>query len=170
MAFRKECGMKRVLVLMGALLIAVAVPGCGSDPREGLVDATAGDVETAATKVTNIRMKIEDAVKKTEAGKTPDFKEALLEVDALKRIAKEMQEFKIKADALKDKTTEEERKDLADKIKPRLNNAIERVAKAKKELNETMAAVEAQHKDALKTVREKLAEADGEFEAISRAR
>jgi PBP1b-binding outer membrane lipoprotein LpoB len=162
--------MKRVLMLVGALLMAMTIMGCASDPREGLVDATAGDVETAATKVTNIKLKIEEAVKKTETGKTPDFKEAILEVEALKRIAKEMQDFKIKADALKDKTTEEERKDLADKIKTRLNNAMERVAKAKKELNETMAAVEAQHKDALKTVREKLIEADGEFEAISRQR
>ena len=160
--------MKRVLPALGAMIMCGVMIGCGSDPREGLVDAAVVGVETGATKVMNIKNKIEDAVKKTETGKTPDFKEALLEVDALKKIAKEMQDLKIKADALKDKTNEEERKDLADRIKPRLNSAIDRVVKAKKELNETMVAVEAQHKDALKTVREKLAEADGEFEAISR--
>ncbi len=104
----------------------------------------------------------------TETGKTPDFKEAILEVDALKKIAKELQELKMKADALKDKTTEEERKKLAEEFSGKVNSAIERLSKSKKELNDTMVAVDAQYKDALKGVREKLIEADGEFEAISR--
>ena len=162
--------MKRALVFVGALSMAATLVGCGSDPREGLVAVALGDVENAATKVTNIKAKIEEAVKKTEVGKTPDFKEALLEVDALKKVAKEMQKHKMEADTLKDKTTEEERKDLTEKFRSRVNSAIDRAAKAKKELNDTMVAVETQHKEGLKIVREKLAEADGEFEAISRQR
>src|SRR5437660_9875853 len=102
----KECGMKRVWMIMTALVMGVTMVGCASDPREGLVEATVGDVETAAAKVMNIKNEINNAVNNTPSGKTPDFKKAELEVDALKRIAKEMQEFKIKADALKDKTTE----------------------------------------------------------------
>lgn len=94
----------------------------------------------------------------------------MLEVDALKKIAKEMQELKMKADALKDKTTEDQKKELSDTFKIRLNTANERVAKAKKELNDTLVAAEAQRKDALKSVRDKLAEADGEFESISALR
>ena len=160
--------MKRLLVMTIALGMGVSLVGCGSDPREGLVAATIQEVEAAATKVSNIRNKIDDAVKKTETGKTPDFKEALLEIDGLKKIAKLMQELKVKADALKDKTTEEERKELTDKNRLPLNKANERVAEARAKLNETLAAAEAQHKDALKTVREKLTEADAEFEAISR--
>ncbi len=167
---RKECGMKRVLVLAAALGMALNLVGCSSDPREGLVAAAVTDVDNAATKVTNIKVKIEDAVKKAEPGKAPDFKEALLEVDALKKIAKEMQELKMKADALKDKTTEDQKKELSDTFKIRLNTANERVAKAKKELNDTLVAAEAQRKDALKSVRDKLAEADGEFESISALR
>src|ERR1700683_4768915 len=162
--------MKRVLILAAALAMGTTLVGCGSDPREGLVAAAVTDVDNAATKVSNIKLKIEDAVKKAEAGKAPDFKDALLEVDALKKIAKEMQELKMKADALKDKTTEDEKKELSETFKIRLNTANERVAKAKKELNDTLVAVKAQHKDALTTVREKLAEADGEFESISRLR
>jgi hypothetical protein len=57
---------------------------------------------------------------------------------------------------------------LTDKNRLPLNKANERVAEARAKLNETLASVEAQHKDALKTVREKLTEADAEFEAISR--
>ena len=160
--------MNRLLVLTVALGMCVTMVGCGSDPREGLVAATIQEVEAAATKVANIRTKIDDAVKKTETGKVPDFKEVLVEVDGLKKIAKLMQELKAKADVLKDKTTDEERKDLTEKNRVPLNKANERVAEARAKLNETMAAVEAQHKDALKTVREKLIEADAEFEAISR--
>ncbi len=122
--------MKRLLVMTIALGMCVSLVGCGSDPREGLVAATIQEVEAAATKVSNIRNKIDDAVKKTETGKTPDFKEALLEIDGLKKIAKLMQELKVKADALKDKTTEEERKELTDKNRLPLNKANERVAEA----------------------------------------
>ena len=160
--------MKRLLVLTIALGMCVTLAGCGTDPREGLVAATIQDVEAAATKVTSIRTKIDDAVKKTEPGKALDFKEALVEVDGLKKIAKLMQELKAQADVLKDKTTDEERKDLTEKNRVPLNKANERVADARAKLSKTMADVEAQHKDALKTVREKLIEADAEFEAISR--
>jgi len=157
-------------MLIVALGICSTLAGCGSDPREGLTSVTVHLINEAATKVTTLKGKIEDAVKKTESGKTPDFKDALAEVDALKKIAKEMQGKKMEADALKNKTTEEERKDLTEKTSEPLNRAIDRVAKANKELNETIASLEPQYKEALKTVREKLAEANGEFEAISRQR
>ena len=161
--------MKRVWMLVGALVMSVTMVGCARILREGLVEATVGDVETAATKVMNIKNKIDDAVKKTETGKTPDFKDALLEVDALKRIAKEMQEFKIKADALKDKTTEEERKDLSDKIKPRSSAPLTASARRKRSSTRPWRRSKLSTKMP-KTVREKLAEADGEFEVISRQR
>lgn len=61
--------MKRVLVLAAALGMALNLVGCSSDPREGLVAAAVTDVDNAATKVTNIKVKIEDAVKKAEPGK-----------------------------------------------------------------------------------------------------
>jgi predicted ribosome quality control (RQC) complex YloA/Tae2 family protein len=156
--------MNRFLTLTGVLLLCVPLVGCTSDPREGLVDNTVRNLDSAASKVASIKSRIEEALKKTETGKTPDFKEAILEVDALKKIAKEMQELKMKSDALKDKTTEEERKELASKFQAPLNSAIERIAKYRKELSDTMA----QHKDVLKEVQTKLAEAEGEFEAIAR--
>ncbi len=162
--------MKRALVLMGVLALSAGLVGCSTDPREGLVAATVGDLETAATKVANIKTRLDDAVKKTEVGKNPDFKEAILEIDGLKKIAAEMKNKKNQADALKDTTTEEEKKELTDRVKGRLVDVVDRLSKAKKELNDTMAQLEVQHKDALKTVREKLIEADGEFEAISRQR
>jgi hypothetical protein len=162
--------MKRLLYATGALLLGIMLSGCSSDPREGLVDATVGDIETAATKVQNIKSKIDAAIKNTEAGKTPDFKEALQEADALKKIGKEMQEYKIRADALRGKASEEERQELTERIKPRLNKAIDRAVKATRELNETLASVDAQYKDALKPLRDKLSEANGEFEVIARQR
>ncbi len=160
--------MKRTLVLCGSLFLCLLLTGCSSDPRDGLVAVTIGDIETAATKIDNINTKIKDAVKNTDPGKTPDFKEAAKEVDALKGIAKEMQKHKLEADAIKDKATEEDRKEIAVKYRDAVNRAIDLVATKKKELNETLIEVEANHKGALKEVRDKLTEADGEFEAIAR--
>lgn len=160
--------MKRMLVFCSGLLLSLVLTGCGSDPRDGLVAATVNDINTAASKIDNIKNKINEAVKNAEGGKTPDFKEAAKEVDALKGIAKEMQRRKLEAEAIKDKGTDEERKEIAENYRKRVNDAIELVSMKKKELNETLAAVEADHKSALKEVRDKLAEADGEFEAISR--
>src|ERR1022692_2695668 len=155
--------MKRLLVSSLALGMCLALVGCGSDPREGLVNGTVEKLQNAATKVANINKKIEEAVKKTESGKTPDFKEAILEVESLKNLAKEMQRLKTETEALKEKTPEEEQRALRDKIRGPLNDAIERLSKAKKDLNDTLVAVDKDHKDALKPVREKLTEAEGEF-------
>jgi protein subunit release factor A len=160
--------MKRLLMLGLSLGFSLSLVGCGSDQREGLVNGTVKKLENAATKVANINKKIEEAVKKTEQGKTPDFKEAIVEVESLKQIAKEMQALKTETEALKEKTPEEEQQALREKIRVPLNDSIERLTKAKKELNDTLAAVDKDYKDALKPVREKLAEAEGEFEAIAR--
>lgn len=160
--------MKRLLVLTVALGMCASLVGCGTDPRDGLVAATIQQVEAAATKVGNIRTKIDEAVKKTEPGKTPDFKDVLVEVDGLKKIGKSMQELNVRVAALGSKNTEEERKRLTDENRAPLKKALERIAEAHAKLNETLAAVETDHKDALKTVRDKLTEADAEFEAISR--
>lgn len=148
-------------------MFCLTLVGCGSDPREGLVAAAVGDLDSAATKVQNIKNKVDDAVKKS-SGKAPEFKEAIAEVDALKKIAKDMQELKLRADALAGKTTEEERKDLTDKYKVQLNQAITRLTKARNELKASIVAAETQDKDAVKPLRDKLEEAEGEFEAISR--
>jgi predicted nucleic-acid-binding protein len=160
--------MKRLMVLGAALVMGVTLVGCGSDPRKGLVDGTVENLQNAATKVANINKKIDEAVKKTESGKTPDFKDAIQEVESLKDIAKKMRTLKTETEALKEKTPEEEQKALRETIRGPLNDAIERLSKAKRDLNDTLAAVEQEHKDALKTVREKLTEAEGEFEAIAR--
>jgi hypothetical protein len=98
--------MKRVLTLLAGLALAVTVVGCAAEPRDSLVDSIVGYVDGAASKVTSIKNKIDEAAKKTDAGKAPDFKDALSEIDALKKIATEMREKKINADAIKDKTTE----------------------------------------------------------------
>ena len=160
--------MKRYVVLTVALGMCASLVGCGSDPRDGLVAATIQQVDAAATKVTSIRTKIDEAVKKTDPGKTPDFKDVLVEVDGLKKIGKSMQDLNVRVAALGNKNTDEERKRLTDENRGPLKIALERIADAHAKLNQTMAAVEADHKDALKTVREKLTEADAEFEAISR--
>jgi hypothetical protein len=161
--------MKRMLVSLGALAITIGLSGCGSDPREGFVAAAVEQLDNAAGKITNIRKKIEEADNKTDPGKTPDFKDAEKEVEALKKIAKEMQNLKIQTDAVKDKGTEEERKELTDKYKSKLKLAVDRLAKERTSLQETMNATDAKHKDSLKKLREKLQETDGEFESIARA-
>src|SRR5271165_2504694 len=94
----KECRMKRLSFLLGVFIFSLSATGCGSDPREGLTSVAVAAINSSATMVSNIKGKIEDAVKKTETGKTPDFKDAIAEIDALKKKAKEMQEFKMKAD------------------------------------------------------------------------
>jgi chromosome segregation ATPase len=159
--------MKRVLTLVGALLTCVPLVGCGTDERAGLVATTVTQLEDAATKVANIKRKLDEAVKKTKVGENPDFKDVNAEVDSLKKIAKQMQELKLKADALKEKTTAEEREELK-KYRGNVNTAIDRLSTSRKELNETLIAAEEHHKEALKAVRDKLQEAEGEFAAIAR--
>lgn len=161
--------MKRVVLSLVALLPSVLLVGCGSNPREALSNQAINQIGNAASKVDAIRVAIEDARKKTEADKTPNFEEAIKEVENLKTAGQEMKDLKNRADAM-DKTpaTDEEKRELAAKIKKRLNVELTRMYDARKSLNETIAAVEKDHKDALKTLRAKLAEVDGEFEAISK--
>ena len=161
--------MKRVLAF-GTLALSIFVVGCGSDSREGIVGATVQNLDTAGSKYANIKEKVDEAVKKTEVGKTPDFKEAVAVVDSLKEIGKQMQKLKLEAEAIKHSVSEEEKKEQADRYKARVDTAIERLTKERTTLMETLATVEQQHKGALKVLREKLTEAEGEFETIARAR
>src|SRR5471030_2787657 len=122
--------MKRTLALFGGMALCVTMVGCATDPREGLVAAAVEDLNTAASKVTTIKTRLEDAFKKAkETGKDPDFKDVLLDVDGLKKIATEMKIKRNQALALKTSTTTEEQKVLANSIKSKLNDVIGRLSK-----------------------------------------
>jgi flagellar hook-basal body complex protein FliE len=163
--------MARMLGLTGPIVMLVTLVGCESDPREGLISDTKAQLEAAAAKVSKIKGKVDEAVKKaTETNKPPDFKETAEEAAGLKQIAAQMKDLKMKADGLKDKTTDEQRRKLTETYKDPINNAIDRLSKARKELNDKMVEVEKDHKDALKDVRAKLVEAEAEFELIARQR
>lgn len=145
--------------------------GCGSGAREDVIDTTLSTLNNVATKVGSINDEITKAVKEADKKKTtPDFKTALEMVAELKESSKKLLESKNRAESIKGTLSEEERKELSSRFKSRLNQALEDMANKQVELNKTLKSVEAQHKDAVKELRAKLREAEGEFEVLSRQR
>jgi outer membrane murein-binding lipoprotein Lpp len=165
-----------MLVVIGAVALSVCLVGCGDDQRAGKVDTTVQNINTAAIKLTKIKEEIEKAIKgtaKAETGKSEtegsfDFKPALTEIKSLKEIATQMLHNKMWADAHRDQSTPEERQALTEEYRDKINSAIEKAAKARKELETTLVEIEKEHKGALVDVRKELTLVDGEFETIAR--
>ncbi len=160
--------MKRLLGL-GWILASFTVVGCGSNPRDGLISTTIEHMSDAASKVASIKDRIGEAVKKAEKEKKdPDFKEAIIAAESLKKTAKDLQALKLETEKLKGGTSEEESKELAKRWKDKLNAVEVRLYTELTELRKVMKEVESQNKDALKELRAKINEADGEFVVSSR--
>ncbi|MCI0381260.1 MAG: hypothetical protein L0215_27055 [Gemmataceae bacterium] len=162
---QRFCG----LFLLGGLMLVMA--GCGGNSREGHLSTAIEHMNNAATQISGIKDKINEAVKKAEKEKAvPDFKEAVKAVDELKIIGKQMQKLDRDIEEVNIGVTDEERKDLADRYKDKLQSAVTSLYDSKKQLNETIHNVEKTYKEALKDLRTKLNEAEGEFEVLARQR
>ncbi|MCI0742345.1 MAG: hypothetical protein L0Y72_25215 [Gemmataceae bacterium] len=157
------------LLLLSCLTVVSA--GCGGDSREGHLSTAIEHMNNAATQISGIRDKIDEAVKKAEKDKgVPDFKEAVKAVEELKIIGKQMQKLDRDIEEVNTGITDEERKVLADRYKDNLQSAVTSLYDSKKLLNETLYNVEKSYKEALKDLRTKLNEAEGEFEVLARQR
>lgn len=163
--------MNRLAVSGSALVLCLCIVGCGSNAREGVVATSIAKLEDAASKLSLIKEKVNEAVKTAEKDNVPvDFSEALAKVSELKVVGRELQAEKRAADDIKEPSTAEEQKRLKERFQTKLNDVIVRLNTEKKELNEALTAAEKSYKEAVEDLKVKIREAEGEFEVLTRLR
>ena len=163
--------MKRFLVLCSAFLFSGLLVGCGSDSRVGLVKDTTGMIETAASNVGNIKTRVDDAVKEASGGKKLDLSQAIEATKELKVTGDKAQEIRRKIERVRASITDEEKKTYAESEKSKLTAAFEDLKTQKEQLRVALADAEklpGNAKNEVKTLREKIIEAESPFEALSR--
>ena len=161
--------MNRILVLLGTSLFCVILTGCGGDPRGDTVGAVVGLMNGAAGDVKSITTAVDKAIDKHKKENVPlELTDAIAAAKLLAETGKKLQEIKTnQIDHIKP-ATEEEKVELADKYKGRINTAVGDLVKEKKELNNALQRAEAIDKDKVEELRTKIREAEGPFEALAR--
>ena len=164
--------MKRFLVLCGSVLLCGTFVGCGSDTHEDLIKNTIKQIEIAAVDIGNIKSRVNDAIKDTEAGQKFDLTKAIEATKKLKETGEVTQKLKAKIEQVRAQVTDAERKANVESQKAKLNAAFSDLLKAKEELKAALVRAEnlpvGNAKQAVKEFREKLLEAEGPFEQLSR--
>lgn len=161
--------MNRILVLLGTSLFCVILTGCGGDPRGDTVGAVVGLMNGAAGDVKSITTAVDNAIDKHKKENVPlELTDAIDKAKGLAETGKKLQEIKTnQIDHIKP-ATEEEKVELADKYKQRINTAVGDLVKEKTELNKALQRAEAIDKDKVEELRTKIREAEGPFEALAR--
>jgi hypothetical protein len=161
--------MNRILVLLGTSLFCVILTGCGGDPRGDTVGAVVGLMNGAAGDVKSITTAVDKAIDKHKKENVPlELTDAIAAAKLLAETGKKLQEIKTnQIDHIKP-ATEEEKVELADKFKQRINTAVGDLVKEKTELNKSLQRAEAIDKDKVEELRTKIREAEGPFEALAR--
>ena len=168
--------MKKGLAFVAGLML-VCVSGCASDPRDELVNHTISLLNTTKTKVENIREEVEKAIAKfeKEPQKGLDLKESNRTCDELKLHVKELQETeaRIRERVYSHALNEEQRKELLNKHRERIEDGILKLDAETKTLNQKVAALEKMAQDpaseaVFKEFRTKLSEAQAGFEGLAR--
>src|SRR5450755_364278 len=108
--------MKRLLVLACTFLLCGFLAGCSTDSREGLIEDTINMVAEAANDVSNIKSRVNDAIKKAdEKGTKLDLTEAGKAADQLKKLGEEAQKIKRRIELDRASITDEDRANYAEK-------------------------------------------------------
>ena len=155
--------MKKLWILSG--ILALCLPGCGSDEREQLINKSIDQLNNAASNMATIK----ENIVKWEKGKENE-KSKLLDIAEkstveLQKSAKKLQEIKQQADKL-EAPAPEDRKAFVDKFRDRYASAIEKVEKERIALNEVIARADKNHKGSLATLKSKLQQIQGDFENL----
>jgi hypothetical protein len=135
--------MKRLAVLGGTFLMVCTLAGCGADPREEEITKAITFFGRAADDTRALKdliAKKVDAAKKNKQQLTEaDFKLAEESAKKLHDVGKQLLESKGQIDLLQDKTTAEEKQRLDEKFGPQLQSLFDRLNKAQRELDATLA-------------------------------
>jgi fumarylacetoacetate (FAA) hydrolase family protein len=161
--------MKRILVLLSTSLFCVILTGCSSDPRGDAIKGVVNLMNGAAGDVKSITTAVDSAVEKHKKENTPlDLSEAITAAKGLAARGKELQEIKVSQIDHFKPATEDEKAELAEKYRVRINTAVVDLVKEKTELNKVLQKAEAIDKDKVEELRTKIREAEGPFEALAR--
>jgi len=159
--------MKKVMLFVGVL--ALLLPGCGTDERERLIADALDQINSAATNMATIRDNIVKWEKAKESERPKLLKSAIDGTQALSKNALAFQLIKGQADKLEPGTLES-RKELADKYRERFAAAIENANKERIALNEAIARAEKKEKAPLVDLKISLQKAQGDFENLVKQR
>lgn len=160
--------MGRTLWLGCAAGMCLGLIGCGSDRRETLVSVAVKQMNDAAGNMASVRSSVEKWEKEPKE-KAKYLKLAGDAADRLKKNGQAFQEIKQQADNL-EALTQQEKEEQAKNFKKNLRGALDAVTKEMNALNQTMARAEKMDKAGISDLREKLRQAQSEFEVLSRQR
>ncbi len=163
--------MKRFLVVICSLLLSGFFVGCGSDTHEDLIKNTIKMIDIAAVDVSNIKGRVDDAVKRADEAKknSIDLSEAIKATEKLKETGDEAQKLKRRIEQVRSQITDVERKEYAKSQKDQLNAAFTDLLKKRAELRTAIADAEKRFSGTkVKELRDKIIEAEAPFEALAK--
>ncbi|MBM4067909.1 MAG: hypothetical protein FJ271_03055 [Planctomycetes bacterium] len=160
--------MGRTMWLGCAAGMCLGLIGCSSDTRETLVSVAVKQMNDAASNMASIRQSVEKWEKEPKE-KAKYLKLAGDAAERLKKNGQAFQEIKQQADKL-DVLTQQEKEEQAKTFEKSLRGALTTVTKEMAALNQTMARAEKVDKTGISDLREKLRQAQSEFEVLSRQR
>ena len=161
--------MKRLLVLLGAVVFCGTVSGCTSDPQGDAVGAVIARMVDASNDIKNIAAEVDKAVAKHEKDNKValDLTEASKMAEKLKKTGEEAQKIKVKQ-VEQIKVSEDEKAELDRRFRTQINNAFQDLLKARTELNAALQKAEAIDQQKVEELRTKIREAEGPFETLAR--
>lgn len=168
----KEMGMRKWFVFAGALLLCAMV-GCGGDNREQWLIEALKTLSTARDEVRQIKKNVEDEVAKAKDKKelsADQFKAAFAVTEELKKRGATLLDIKRNIDAPKNKITQEEREQFAQKYRGELQQMINDLTAEQKALDEALRKAEEINPQAVADLKKKLREAQGMFELVAKQR
>jgi Zn-dependent oligopeptidase len=172
----KESGMNRLAVLGGTFLVALCLSGCGGNPRDEETINALSKFDNAAGTIKGVREAVDKAVKNAEAKRRKltedDFKDAVKAAEKLPEVGKQLLEVRSKIEVLQEKTTEEEKEELAKKYSDRLTGLFTTLSAEAKAMDAALARAEgiAGSEDAVKNFRKALKKNQEEFVMLTKAR
>ena len=165
--------MKRCVVLVGTFWLLAAVAGCSSDPRDAFLAQEISTIDKATEQLRSVKVEVNKAVEKAakdnKALTAADLEPAVKAADKLRDIGKEMQMLKEKTDALKESTTKDEREELVQKYRDKLQGALVKLDKAQTEMDQAVKkADERGPREVVDVLKKTLRQAQGEFQTIAK--
>jgi len=169
--------MMRRLVHGGAVVLMMAVAGCASDSRDGLIRSTSNQLAEATNSVEAITAKLKEYEKskenRNEEAAKKELDDAIAAAKKLKDSAKQLQELYRKADAVAPPTAEG-KKELREEYAASVKNFTREVVSASekhREMKTALAEVTKKYgEEPLRPLLQEIQETDTEFAAITRKR
>ena len=157
------------------LFLLLGLVGCGRDERDGLINETIAQIDRATSVLGNIKDTLQKGLKTAEDEKravnAADFDKIVKEIiPELKEVGGNMQALKRQTESLRDKITTEERKTLADKFTKRTEQALTSLREEQAALSKLLQKAQGISEEAVRELKQRLAEAQGEFEVIAKLR